>query len=263
MRALAALTMIFAATVSSAQVPAMLSPFDPASDYITPGQDQFGYRAWVKADPARPPAIAAYYAFLVQQQVAGIVPTWQLLRTATAWQRCSAQPFEVPPADQWPHIVETLRYIQAHIIPVIGPVEPVSVYRNPLLNFCAGGAPGSAHQDLHAIDLVPLRPIDREGLIQSVCRIHLWRGASYDVGLGFYVGLRFHVDSKKFRRWGGGGESSPCAAVTPDLQPPASPLPTPVPTAPTPETMILKPTPEPLAPLPDPLAPAPVPSPQR
>ena len=259
MRRLAALTMIFAATASSAQVPAVFPVFDPARDYITPGQDEAGYQAWVKADPARAPAIAAYYAFLVQQQVAGIVPTWQLLRTATAWQRCSAQPFEVPPADQWPHIVETLRYIHAHIVPVIGPVEPVSVYRNPLLNLCAGGAPGSAHQDLRAIDLVPLRPIDRVGLIRSVCRIHLWRGASFEVGLGFYVGLRFHVDSKKFRRWGGGGESSPCVLAAPDPQPPgalpgAGPVPAPEPTLP-------QPTPEPLAPLPDALAPLPTPQP--
>lgn len=281
MRRLTALTMIFAATASSAQVPTVFPPFDPARDYITSGQDERGYQAWVKADPARPPAIAAYYAYLVQQQVAGIVPTWQLLRTASSWQRCAAQPFEVPPAEQWANIVETLRYINAHIVPVIGPVEPVSVYRNPLLNYCAGGAPGSAHQDLRAIDLVPLRPIEREGLIRSVCRIHVWRGASYDVGLGFYVGLRFHVDSKKFRRWGGGGESSACAAVAPELKPPQANAPAPglappiAATTPPPPTqepavppliakpVMAAPNPEPLAPLPDPVpAPTPVPAPQ-
>ena len=211
MRRFAALIMAITASASPAQV----VPFDPAAEYITIGQDEPGYRAWVLADLSRPPAIAAYYAFLVRQGVAGIVPTWQLLRTATGWQRCAAQPFEVPPSDQWPHIVETLRYINGHLIPAIGPVEPVSVYRNPTLNACAGGAPGSAHQELYAIDLVPLRPIDRDGLIRAICAVHLSGGSAFDIGIGFYKGLRFHVDSKKFREWGGGGENSPCAAVNP------------------------------------------------
>ena len=199
--------------------PTAQSAASPAAEYITPGQDEAGYRAWAMADPARPPAVAAYYAFLSQHGVAGIVPTWQLLRTATDWQRCAAQPFEVPPAEQWAHIVETLDYVRAHVVPVVGPVEPVSVYRNPVLNACAHGAPESAHALLYAIDLVPLRSIGREGLIRSLCAIHLWRGTGFDVGLGFYKGLRFHVDSKKFRKWGGdgNGESSPCTAVIAEL----------------------------------------------
>lgn len=204
-----------------------------ALPYITAGQDEPGYSDWVRADAARPPLVAGFYAFLTQQGVAGIVPTWQLLRTATDWQRCSAQPFEVPPREEWPHLVETLRYIRAHIVPVVGPVQPVSVYRNPQLNACAGGAPASAHQLLYAVDLVPERPTSREALIRGLCAIHLWQGAGFDVGLGFYKGLRFHVDSKKYRKWGGNGrgDSSPCAAavaelspVTPSQPPPASPL---------------------------------------
>ena len=190
-----------------------------ASPYITPGQDEPGYRAWVMADPSRPGAVAAYYAFLSGHGVAGIVPTWQLLRTATDWQKCAAQPFDVPPPEQWPHIVETLDYVRAHVVPVVGPVEPVSVYRNPALNACAGGAKESAHAQLYAMDLVPLRPIQREAMVRSLCAIHLWRGTGFDVGLGFYKGLRFHVDSKKFRKWGGDGkgESSPCAAMVAEL----------------------------------------------
>ena len=42
--------------------------------------------------------------------------------------------------------------------------------------------------------------------------------ASYGMDLtklGFYDGLRFHVDSKSFRRWGSDnhGKTSPCATV--------------------------------------------------
>lgn len=207
--------LVLALLLSGVSAPAQAPRFDPAADYITPGQDEPGYRAWVAADPARGPAVAAYYAFLTQRGVAGIVPTWQLLRTATDWRACAAQPFEVPPEALWSNLVETLAYVRAHVVPVIGPVEPVSVYRNPTLNACAHGAPQSAHALLYALDLVPLRPTSREGLIRGLCAIHLWRGTGYDVGLGFYKGLRFHVDSKKFRKWGGDGrgDSSPCTEV--------------------------------------------------
>ena len=60
--------------------------------------------------------------------MAGIVPTWQLLRTASSWQRCGAQPFEVPPTTEWPHIVQTLRYINDYVVPAVGPVVTSVVY---------------------------------------------------------------------------------------------------------------------------------------
>jgi hypothetical protein len=87
------------------------------------------------------------------------------------------------------------------VIPAVGQVEPVSVYRNPTLNQCAGGAPESAHKLDSAIDLVPLRPIDRITLMRTLCGDHSRHGADYQTGLGFYAYLRFHVDSTKYRRW--------------------------------------------------------------
>lgn len=174
---------------------------DPATSYITQGQDEPGYRAWYLAAPERAVEVKAFNDYLMSAQVAGIVPTWQLLRTATAWKECGAQPFEVPPASEWPHIIQTLRYVRDYVIPTVGPVEPVSVYRNPALNDCAGGAPESAHKEDSAIDMVPLKPITREALIKTLCDVHTAHGAPYDAGLGFYAFLRFHVDSTKFRRW--------------------------------------------------------------
>jgi hypothetical protein len=98
-------------------------------------------------------------------------------------------------------MVQTLRYIRDYVIPAVGPVEPVSAYRNPSLNVCAGGAPESAHKLDSAIDMVPLRPIDRVTLMRKLCGDHSEHGANYNAGLGFYAYLRFHVDSTKFRRW--------------------------------------------------------------
>jgi len=177
------------------------APLNPAAPYITVGQDEPGYRSWYLAAPWRAGQVKAFNDYLASAQVAGIVPTWQLLRTATSWKDCGQQPFEVPPSDQWPHMVQTLRYVRDYVIPTVGPVEPVSVYRNPALNVCAGGAPESAHMLDSAVDLVPLRPIDRITLMRTLCGTHSEHGAAYNAGLGFYAYLRFHVDSTKYRRW--------------------------------------------------------------
>jgi hypothetical protein len=123
--------------------------------------------------------VKSFNAYLDQYRVAGVMPTWELLRTATSWAKCGAQPFEVPPSTEWPHIVQTLRYVRDYVVPAVGPVEPVSAYRNPLLNACAGGAPESAHKHYSAIDMVPLRPTTREHLMRTLCA----------------------VDTTKYRRW--------------------------------------------------------------
>jgi len=175
--------------------------WNPAAEYISAGQDEPGYRSWYLAAPWRAAQVKSFNDFLVTNQVGGILPTWQLLRTATSWQECGGQPFEVPPSDEWPHMVQTLRYVHDYVIPAVGPVEAVSVYRNPTLNQCAGGAPESAHKEDSAIDMVPLRPIDRATLMRTLCATHSEHGAAYNAGLGFYAYLRFHVDSTKYRRW--------------------------------------------------------------
>ena len=200
-RWLAALFLLFA-WPALAQSP-ILAPqqWNPTADYISAGQDEPGYRSWYIALPARAVQVKAFNDYLANYQVSGVVPTWQLLRTATQWQKCAAQPFELPPTSEWPHIVQTLRYIRDYVIPAVGPVEPVSAYRNPHLNICAGGAPESAHKHYSAIDLVPLRPTTREALMQTLCATHGRRGLDYEVGLGFYAFLRFHVDTTKYRRW--------------------------------------------------------------
>lgn len=203
MRALS-LLLLAAASAADAQPPAWVPgmPWEPTAPYITIGQDEPGYRNWYVAAPWHAAAVKSFNDYLVTYGVGGVVPTWQLLRTASDWQKCGAQPFEVPPSQVWPNVVQALRYIRDDVVTVVGPVEPVSVYRNDLLNRCASGAQESAHRYMQAIDLVPLRPIMRDALIQQLCEAHARNGTPYGVGLGFYVGLRFHIDSRKFRTWG-------------------------------------------------------------
>ena len=104
---------------------------------ITPGADwayaiSAGMRGrWVT------PAVAGLLSghllatIIVAAGVGGVAPTWQLLRTASQWKRCGAEPFEIPPTEGWANIVAALRYVGAFVLPKIGVVEPVSVYRNP------------------------------------------------------------------------------------------------------------------------------------
>lgn len=201
---------------AAAQVPpyaAQPPAWQPAAAYVTVGQDEPGYRNWYMASPSHKIGVTNFNNYLMTYRVSNIVPTWQLLRTASSWQRCGAQPFEVPPVEEWPNIVQTLRYINDYVVPTVGPVEAVSAYRNPSLNSCAGGAPASAHRHYSAIDMVPLRPMTREALMATLCTAHARRGPSYGVGLGFYAFMRFHVDTTKFRRWGADSDSTTCPPI--------------------------------------------------
>jgi hypothetical protein len=211
----AIVSLLLLASTAPAQIAPPVDPpgWQPNAAYVTTGQDEPGYRSWYLAAPWRATYVKSFNDYLTAYGVSGIVPTWQLLRTASDWQKCGADPFEVPPPAEWPNIVQTLRYIRDQVIPAIGPVEPVSVYRNPVLNICAKGAPESAHRYLQAVDLVPLRPITREALIHDLCVVHAESGERYGVGLGFYAFRRFHIDSRKFRKWGFGPspEAAPCA----------------------------------------------------
>jgi len=217
MRALAALPLLLTAPAAAVQAPGSPPPaaWQPTAPYVTVGQDEPGYRNWYMAAPWHPPYVKAFNDYLVAYGVGGIVPTWQLLRTASDWQKCGAAAFEVPPTSEWPNLVAALRYVGTYVVPRIGPVEAVSVYRNAALNACAHGAPQSTHRYMGAVDLVPLRPVTREALMEQLCAMHRESGAGHAIGLGFYKGLRFHIDAKKYRDWGATGTRGGygCAAV--------------------------------------------------
>jgi hypothetical protein len=178
------------------------------------GQSKADYHAWLAREPGARAQLLAFKQFLEMEKVDEVLPTWQLVRTASMWRECSGPRFEVAPFTEWNNISNTLGFIKAHVEPVIGDVEAMSGYRNAELNQCSGGAKESAHRRFFALDLKPIKEIARDGMIRSLCAIHQWRGAGYDIGLGFYSGLRFHVDSKGFRKWGPNGKSatSPCNA---------------------------------------------------
>ena len=178
----------------------------------TPAQSQRQFLSWLARSGIRGAEFRAFASFLRSAGVANVIPAWQLVRTASDHERCSAPGFEVAPRVLWPNIVRTLRFARDAVVPTVGPLEAVSSYRNVYLNGCSGGAPRSAHRLFFALDLQPRSGIARHDLIRRVCAQHARFGAPADVGLGFYQGTRFHLDSKGYRKWGsdGKGASSPC-----------------------------------------------------
>lgn len=182
---------------------------------LAPGQSKADYLAWLAQSPKHAEAVKSFRGHLAANGVAEVVPTWQLVRTSSSWRQCAAGRFEVAPAAKWGNIVKTLAFVRDEVRPAIGEVEALSVYRNETLNACSNGAPKSAHRMFFALDLTPASPeVSREGMIRSICASHARSGRTYETGLGFYSGVRFHVDSSGFRKWGsdGRGASSPCAA---------------------------------------------------
>lgn len=180
---------------------------------LAEGQSKADYLAWLARDPGARAEVLSFKSYLEAAGVQDVVPTWQLVRTASMWRECNGPRFEVAPTGEWVHIADTLSFVKAHVEPVIGKVEALSGFRNEELNQCSGGAKASAHRHFYALDLTPAsEDISRAAMIRSICKIHDFRGEDYGIGLGFYNGMRFHVDSKGFRRWGpnGKGATSPC-----------------------------------------------------
>jgi hypothetical protein len=202
--ALAALALLATPNVASADA----SHASPA-----PGQSLADYHAWLARSHANREKVRAFRTYLDRQGLAEVVPVWQLIRTSSSWRECAADRFEVAPQDKWDNIVTTLKFVRDEVTPAVGKVEALSVYRNESLNRCSAGAPASAHRMFFALDLKPVsEEVSRAGLIGRVCAAHRQNGLNYNAGLGFYSGLRFHVDSSGFRKWGpdGRGASSPC-----------------------------------------------------
>jgi len=195
-------------------------------------QSAEGFAAWRAASPDWRPQIERFEAHLAMNGLAGRFPLHQLLRTASDWKGCGA-PFTVPPEEVWPNAVRTLKLIDERIRPTMPKLEIMSGYRPGWLNVCAGGAERSAHREFLAFDMVPGDPaITRDALMQRVCPVLAAEGQARGMGLGFYSGVRFHIDTSSFRTWASLNRVAyaPCAPdgsvnPVPDVPPPPPPFP--------------------------------------
>ena len=194
------------------------------------GQSAAAFQDFLAGKPEFAAEVEAFEAWQRRKHVAAVLPTWQILRTATMWRECNGPPFEVPPEKLWAGMARTLNFVRDHVVPALGPVQAVSAYRNPELNICARGSAGSAHRDFTAVDLVPAKPLSRRQIFDRICPVHRGKGPASGVGLGFYAFSRFHVDTRSYRRWGAAGplgNESPCAVLERGGDPEAPPLPRP------------------------------------
>lgn len=164
----------------------------PLSD---PERDAVLFEHWRSKHRAE---VDAFEEFLVHEHVAHVVPTYQLVRSASMWKECHADPFELPPGAQWPRVAGVLQLLQAlrdgGVLPTF---EVVSAYRDPHLNRCAGGAPGSAHQRF-AVDIAPLSAAEGTRL----CRFWREQGKAWNMGVSRYPSGRIHIDRDGYRTWG-------------------------------------------------------------
>ena len=165
------------------------------------------YAAWSRKHV---PEVAAYQAFLDEEDVGDVIPLSQLLKSARDWKKCKAEPFTMPPKELWPNIVSTLLVVEklkAEGV-LVNPVA-ASVYRDSILNACAGGSSKSKHMQLNAIDF------DIEATAESLetlCNAWKASGPEFKLGLGFYTPTRIHLDTLGFRSWGTDHtyKTSPC-----------------------------------------------------
>ncbi|MGZ8362505.1 MAG: hypothetical protein ACXW3D_01480, partial [Caulobacteraceae bacterium] len=170
-----------------------------AVSYAGYDQGQASFNAW-RAVPEHASAVARFEQFLRAQGVAGVLPTYQILRTGSDWRGCGA-PFAVAPDSTWSNVVGPLRLIRDRVKPEFPNLEAMSGYRDAWQNQCMGGAENSAHRQFLALDLVPNSGIERFPLMKALCVTYNGDGEARNMGLGFYKGVRFHVDTWKHRTW--------------------------------------------------------------
>jgi hypothetical protein len=180
-------------TVAPAAPPAPVTVTE--LELADPERDSVLFTHWRSKHGA---AVASFEEFLVRERVAQVVPTYQLLRSASMWKECRTDPFQLPPAQEWVRLRDLLLLVQElRQRQVLASFEVVSAYRDPQLNRCAGGAPRSAHVRF-AVDLAPLAPGDADRL----CRFWREHGQSWDMGVSRYPSGRIHIDRAGYRTWG-------------------------------------------------------------
>lgn len=168
------------------------------------------FARWRAETPQRAAEVQAFEAMLMAQGFNGLLPLDQLLRSASDWERCAAQPYAVPPPAQWEQVQSTLRLFQhLRATGVLRELELHSAYRDASLNACAGGAARSAHLVAFAIDF---RPLDDADAGARLCRFWQTQGEAWKMGLSRYPSGRVHIDTWRYRSWGAdhSGQSAFC-----------------------------------------------------
>ena len=173
-------------------------------------RDDATFAAWKQQNAA---AVSEFHAHLATLELHTVVELAQLLRSASSWQECSAEPYAVPPQEQWQSVESVLRLLKELTEKqILGSFVVHSAYRNQDLNKCAGGAPGSAHLRSFAVDLTPT---GSEDVTAKLCSFWREQGRTWRMGFSRYPSGRLHIDTSGYRTWGSDhtGRSAVCSAA--------------------------------------------------
>jgi hypothetical protein len=159
--------------------------------------DEAAFRRWAKANPE----VGNFEKYLAGAQLGGVIPTRQLVRTASDWERCLGPQFDIPPPEQWPDVAQVLRLVvELKRRKILREFEVASGYRKPPLNQCAKGAKKSSHAVSFAIDILP---VGRDGVDElALCGFWVAEGQHWLMGLSKYPSGRIHLDTSGWRTWG-------------------------------------------------------------
>lgn len=167
------------------------------------------YRQWL-GQGENYARVREYEHFLMRNNVAHIIPSFELLKTARDWQKCGRSEYMVPNRELWNNSLSTLRVFKYLIAAkILTDFEVTSVYRDLPLNQCAGGASSSKHLFNSAIDFrigpeYP-QPQDYAYIEQTkfkLCQFWIQHGQSLDLGIGLYSSGQIHLDTQGYRTWG-------------------------------------------------------------
>jgi uncharacterized protein YcbK (DUF882 family) len=165
---------------------------------ITARSPETRYARWLAAGHRA--EAESYRVFLQNDRVVDVVPMHALSRTSRSWRRCMNDEFATPPPDLWPNMPPTLRVVtQLRDAGIIDPTLARSVYRDEVVNACAGGSAGSKHRENRAIDFDLPPNTDN---VERLCAFWREQGPALNLGLGFYTPTAIHIDTAGFRTWG-------------------------------------------------------------
>lgn len=182
------------------------------------------YQLWLNQNASNRQLATDYENFLIKQLGKDNVPPMrELLTTARSWEKCGFDPYQVPPTELWHQMIPTIRlYNTLKAQGVLPPQTQIrSVYRNPELNRCAGGAAGSKHLTNGAMDIwIPDYEVGSWQMYHTqdkLCQFWIDSGKQSQFGLGIYATGAIHLDTQGYRKWGGqfSQANSPCRYIPP------------------------------------------------
>ncbi|GEA50680.1 hypothetical protein VIN01S_14840 [Vibrio inusitatus NBRC 102082] len=162
------------------------------------------FRGWILMNQAQKPVKEIADQMLasgITEVPMKTMPMHLVLLQGTNWAMNGTSVFTLPDNKQVPNMVRTVKFIQEHVEPVLGPLVPVSGDRDQYYNETSGGASRSQHLNFCALDLVPINDLSREELHKKLWSIYKSVGKENKMGMGLYSGVRFHIDTCGYRNW--------------------------------------------------------------